>query len=68
MAEGTIKKIVLDRGFGFIDTGGSNDLFFHFSALEGVRIEELTEGQRVAYEEGEGRQGPRAVSVRPTES
>jgi CspA family cold shock protein len=67
MPEGTIKKIVLDRGFGFIDTGAQKDLFFHFSALEGVRIEELSEGQRVEYEEGEGRQGPRAVSVRPSE-
>jgi CspA family cold shock protein len=65
MPEGTIKRLVTDRGFGFIDTGGRQDLFFHISALQGVTIEELSEGQRVQYEEGEGPKGPRAESVRP---
>ena len=65
MPEGTIKKLVVDRGFGFIDTGDRQDLFFHFSALNGVRMEELREGQRVEYEAGEGPKGPRAESVRP---
>ena len=65
MPEGTIKKVVADRGFGFIDTGGREDLFFHFSALQGVRMEELQEGQQVEYELGEGPKGPRAESVRP---
>ena len=64
MAEGTIKRLVTDRGFGFIDTGGGNDLFFHHTALQGVRMEELREGQPVNYEEGEGPKGPRAESVR----
>jgi CspA family cold shock protein len=64
MPEGTIKKLVVDRGFGFIDTGGGKDLFFHFSALQGVRMEELREGQRVEFEEGEGPKGPRAESVK----
>ena len=43
MAEGTIKRIT-DRGFGFIDTGSGEDLFFHMSGLEGVTFEELREG------------------------
>ena len=64
MPEGTIKKLVTDRGFGFIDTGGRKDLFFHYTALQEVRMEELHEGQRVEYEEGEGPKGPRAESVR----
>ncbi len=64
MPEGTIKKIVSDRGFGFISAGGA-DLFFHHSALQGLRLEDLEEGQRVEYEEGEGPKGPRAESVRP---
>lgn len=67
MAEGTIKRLVLDRGFGFIDTGGRKDLFFHMSALQGVAIEDLSEGQRVEYEEGEGPKGPRAESVKLAE-
>ncbi len=65
MPEGTIKRIVSDRGFGFIDVGSSKDLFFHFSVLQGARFEELQEGQRVEYEEGDGPKGPRATMVRP---
>ena len=65
MAEGTIKRLVTDRGFGFIDTGGSKDLFFHMTAVEGLDFEDLEEGQRVEYEKGEGPKGPRAESVRP---
>ena len=66
MAEGRIKKLVTDRGFGFIDTGGGKDLFFHMTAVEeGVSFEELEEGQQVEYEKGQGPKGPRAESVRP---
>ena len=64
MAEGTIKRLT-DRGFGFIDTGKGNDIFFHMSNLEGVRFEELREGQQVSYTEGQGPKGPRAENVKP---
>ncbi len=64
MAEGTIKRLT-DRGFGFIDTGADKDLFFHMSNLEGVTFEELHEGQRVSYTEGEGPKGPVAENVKP---
>jgi CspA family cold shock protein len=64
MAEGTIKRLT-DRGFGFIDTGGEKDMFFHSSNVEGVRFDELQEGQRVSYTEGEGPKGPRAENVTP---
>ncbi|MDP7019445.1 MAG: cold shock domain-containing protein [Pirellulaceae bacterium] len=64
MAEGTIKHLT-DKGFGFIDTGKEKDVFFHASNLDGVRYEELHEGQSVSYEEGTGPKGPRAESVRP---
>jgi CspA family cold shock protein len=63
MAEGTIKRLT-DKGFGFIDTGGDKDVFFHMSDLEGVRYEELQEGQRVSYNEGHGPKGPRAENVK----
>jgi CspA family cold shock protein len=63
VAEGTIKRLT-DKGFGFISTGSGKDLFFHSSALEGVTFEELREGQRVTFTEGEGPKGPRAESVR----
>ena len=64
MAEGTIKRLT-DKGFGFIDTGGENDMFFHSSNLEGVSYEELQEGQRVSYTEGRRQKGPCADNVKP---
>ena len=64
MPEGKIKKLT-DKGFGFIDTGGGADLFFHMSNLEGVRFDDLREGQRVSYNPGRGPKGPRAENVRP---
>ena len=59
MPQGTIVRVNLDRGFGFIkpDTGGQ-DLFFHANAVEGVTFEELREGQRVAFEAGEDPRNP----------
>ena len=65
MPEGTIKKLA-DKGFGFIQ-GSDNDIFFHFSALEGISFEDLREGQKVEYQEGTGPKGPRAENVRPLE-
>ena len=64
MAEGTIKRLT-DKGFGFIGTGGAKDLFFHSSNVEGVSYEDLREGQRVSYTDGQGPKGPRAENVKP---
>ena len=66
MPEGTIKKLIAEKGFGFI-TGESGEIFFHHSALIGTTIESLREGQNVEYEEGRGPKGPRAENVRPVE-
>ena len=63
MAEGIVKRLT-DRGFGFIDTGSNKDLFFHSSSLEGVSYDELQEGQRVSYTEGQGQKGPCAENVK----
>lgn len=64
MSEGTIKRIT-DKGFGFIQTAKGSDVFFHMSSVEGVSFNELQEGQRVSYVEGNGPKGPRAENVRP---
>ncbi len=64
MSEGTIKRLT-DKGFGFIETGSGQDLFFHMSAVEGVRFEDLKQGQRVSFTEGQGPKGPRAENVKP---
>ena len=63
MPEGTIKKLT-DRGFGFINTGTAKDLFFHSKALQGVSFEELREGQKVSFTEGNGPKGPCAENVK----
>jgi cold shock protein len=64
MAEGTIKKLT-DKGFGFINTGKTKDLFFHSSSVGGTTFEQLHEGQRVSYTEGQGPKGPCAENVKP---
>lgn len=64
MPQGKIKKLVTDRGFGFIEGDAGDDLFFHHSALQGATLEALREGQAVEYEVGAGPKGPRAESVR----
>ncbi|MAX38386.1 MAG: cold-shock protein [Gimesia sp.] len=63
MAEGTIKKLT-DKGFGFIDLGNGEDMFFHSSNLDGVSYDELQEGQRVSFDKGQGPKGPRAENVK----
>lgn len=64
MAEGTIKKLT-DKGFGFISTGGGDELFFHSSSVEGTSFEQLREGQKVSFTEGRGPKGARAENVQP---
>ncbi len=63
MPQGTIKKIVSDRGFGFI-SGEQGELFFHHSSVVEGSYESLHEGQTVEYTEGRGPKGPRAENVR----
>ena len=63
MAEGSIKRLT-DRGFGFIDTGGGKDLFFHSNDLDGVSFDELQVGQKVSFTEGVGEKGPRAENIK----
>jgi CspA family cold shock protein len=65
VAEGTIKRLVVDRGFGFIEGESGTDLFFHRSQFEGSVFESLRERQRVSYTEGHGPKGPVAENVVP---
>ncbi len=64
MAEGIIKRLT-DKGFGFISTGGEKDLFFHSSSVQEVSFDDLHEGQKVSYTEGQSPKGPRAENVKP---
>ena len=64
MAQGTIKKLIAAKGFGFIGTEDGNDVFFHTSAIENASFEELQEGQSVEFELVDGPKGPRAEGLR----
>jgi CspA family cold shock protein len=63
MPGGQIKRLVRDRGFGFIRDDGGQEWFFHRSAVEG-NFDQLNEGQRVTFEEEPSAKGPRAANVR----
>ncbi len=66
MKVGTVKKVVSDRGFGFIEAEDGQDYFFHLSALDRpLRFEDLLGGERVAFETEASQRGPRAVNIRP---
>ena len=65
MAKGTIKRLILDRGFGFIQTAEGKEIFFHRNDIEGMEFASLREGQEVEFEMGQGRGGrPQAEKVR----
>lgn len=61
---GSIKRIVADKGFGFILAGDGKEYFFHNSACTQTRFDDLREGQSVTFEVGQGPKGPRAENVR----
>ena len=64
MHTGKIKKLVRDRGFGFISDDDGREVFFHQSALEGTQLEALKDGEKVEFEVENSPKGPRAVSIR----
>jgi len=65
MAKGTIRRLIADRGFGFIRTAEGKELFFHRNELQGVNYSSLREGQQVEYEVGRGHNGRlQAITVR----
>jgi CspA family cold shock protein len=61
---GTIKRLVSEKGFGFILADDGNEYFFHNSACNQVRFDDLQEGQAVSFDRGQGPKGPRGENVR----
>ena len=60
---GTIKRLVHEKGFGFIAAGDGNEYFFHQSSCQ-TPFNELREGQTVTFDTGQGPKGPRGENVR----
>ena len=66
MAQGTVKRFMADKGYGFIaPDDGTPDVFFHQSAIEADDYRSLQDSQRVEYPVTQGPKGPRAEQVRP---
>lgn len=63
MKQGTVKWFNAEKGFGFIEVGGENDVFVHFSAINQEGYKSLDEGQSVEFEVVEGDRGPQAANV-----
>ncbi|WP_099157537.1 cold-shock protein CspD [Virgibacillus ndiopensis] len=63
MNNGTVKWFNADKGFGFIEVEGGDDVFVHFSAIQGEGFKTLEEGQAVTFEIEEGNRGPQATNV-----
>ena len=63
MHTGKIKKVVRERGFGFISDTDGREVFFHQSGLVDVQFDSLKEDQKVEFEVENSPKGPRAVSI-----
>jgi len=63
MQTGTVKWFNSEKGFGFIEVEGGNDVFVHFSAIQGEGYKSLDEGQRVQFNVVQGNRGPQAENV-----
>jgi CspA family cold shock protein len=61
---GTVKWFNAEKGFGFIARSGGDDVFVHFSAIQGDGYRNLEEGQRVEFDVAPGRKGEEAQNVR----
>jgi len=63
MEHGTVKWFNAEKGFGFIEREGADDVFVHFSAIQEDGFKSLEEGQEVNFDIEEGSRGPQAANV-----
>jgi CspA family cold shock protein len=63
MEQGKVKWFNADKGFGFIEREGGEDVFVHFSAIQSEGFKTLDEGQSVTFEVEQGQRGPQATNV-----
>ena len=68
MATGTVKWFNSGKGFGFIETDGSEDVFVHYSGIAGAGHRNLDEGDEVEFDIVPGDKGPRAENVKVIKS
>ena len=63
MNQGTVKWFNAEKGFGFISREDGDDVFVHFSAIQGDGFKTLEEGQKVTFEIVQGNRGDQAANV-----
>ncbi|MGV3488562.1 MAG: cold-shock protein CspD [Tuberibacillus sp.] len=63
MQNGKVKWFNAEKGYGFIEVEGGNDVFVHYSAIQEEGFKSLEEGQEVQFEIVEGSRGPQASNV-----
>jgi cold shock protein len=68
LAQGTVKWFSNEKGYGFIEREGGDDVFVHHSAVQMEGYRSLTEGQRVEFEVVQGDKGLQAANVQPIET
>jgi cold shock protein len=61
--KGTVKWFNAEKGYGFIQVDGGDDVFVHFSAIQGEGFKTLEEGQEVEFDITQGNRGPQAANV-----
>ncbi|MCU5742412.1 cold shock-like protein CspB [Bacillus cereus] len=61
--QGKVKWFNNEKGFGFIEMEGADDVFVHFSAIQGDGYKALEEGQEVSFDITEGNRGPQAANI-----
>lgn len=63
MIQGTVKWFNADKGFGFIEVDGRDDVFVHYSAISSDGFKTLNEGDKVSFEITQGNRGDQATNV-----
>ena len=63
MSKGVVRRFNNQRGFGFISDSEGNDVFVHYTGINGEGLKSLEEGQEVEFDIVQGEKGPQAVNV-----
>ena len=64
MSKGKVKRIIRERGFGFILAEDGREIFFHSSELQDVNIDDLNEGDQLEFGVTKGNKGPQATGIK----